>query len=330
MEPHDVAHHGVISTAELRELGIGPALLRQRVRAGSLLPLVRGWYAAAPPDEPPPWEAEDQFERERNLHRLRTAALLRSFEGRVVASHGSALILHGVPLWRSDVATVHLARTLDDHSRHRKGAVIHPAVGAAPVQSPSGLLTVPVSFAVVQAGLVALAHGDDPDAMESLVAADGALRAELVTDAQLTTAVKRHEHHPHIDAVRRLLGHADGRHESVGETRLGHALRLLGWVVTPQPRLHTKGRSYRADFGLDGEKVLIEFDGLEKYLIGPADQPPKERARLAVAAQRRRQEDLEEIGYEFARVSWQDLDRPASIDAKVRAARDRARLRRSA
>ena len=134
MELSDLARHGVVSTADARLLGIGTGQLQRLVRAGALLPLVRGWYAVPPGGaEPPPWQDPDRFVAARILHRLRTAALLRSFEGRVTASHQSAVVLHGGRLWRSDLDTVHLTRTHDDHSRHRRGAVLHPQVAAPTV-----------------------------------------------------------------------------------------------------------------------------------------------------------------------------------------------------
>src|SRR5689334_20711764 len=103
MDLADVAQHGVVGTADARSLGIGTGQLRRLVRAGRLLPLVRGWYAVAPADGEAPWRVGDQFARARALHRLRTAALLRSFEGRVTASHQSAVVLRGGRPWRADL-----------------------------------------------------------------------------------------------------------------------------------------------------------------------------------------------------------------------------------
>ena len=83
----------------------------------------------SPDGDRAPWEGEDEWETARAAHRLLTIALLRSFDGRVVASHQSALVLHGVRLWKSDLATAHVCRSEDDHTRRRKAAVLHPACG---------------------------------------------------------------------------------------------------------------------------------------------------------------------------------------------------------
>ncbi|MFC8503407.1 hypothetical protein ACFUC1_13675 [Pedococcus sp. NPDC057267] len=334
MQPADLADHGVISTASLRSIGIGPSAIRRRVRQHELLPLVRGWYAVRLPGSArAPWEGADRFETAKLRHALVAAALVRSFEGRAVASHASAVVLHGGRLWQSDLSTAHLARVADDHSRHRRGAVIHPSTGQPPNHTPTGLATVPMAWAVVQVGLVPVVDGR-PSPMESLVCADWALAAQLVTRGELDVAIDAHGGHPHVDAVRRLLGGADGRHESVGETRLAHALRHLGYTVVPQLEVRVNGRSYFADFALDAEPVLVEFDGLGKYLMAangvPTAADPASRARFAVAAQRRRQDELEQAGYEFARIAWADLDDLGVLRAKVERARDRARRRRTA
>ncbi len=128
MQLFDLAQHGTASYADARSLGLDPSDLRRMSARGEVLRLVRGWYAVRPPTaDSAPWEGADRFDTARRRHLLRTVALVRSFEGRVVASHQSALVLHGVDLWRADLDVVHLTRTTDDHSRHRRGAVIHPA-----------------------------------------------------------------------------------------------------------------------------------------------------------------------------------------------------------
>lgn len=328
MDLADLAQHGVVSAAEARSLGIGAGHLRRLVRAGRLLPLVRGWYAVGSAgDAPPPWHAADRFLAERSLHRLRAAALLRSFEGRVTASHQTAVVLHGGRLWRTDLETVHLTRTDDDHSRHRRGAVIHPQIDASAVDTPSGLSTVPIAMAVVQVGLVPISKREGPSPMESLIAADGALHDGQITRAQLEAALHLHRRHPHVEGVRLLLAHADGRHESAGETRLGHALRCLGYSATPQVRVIVRGVTRRGDFGIDGTDAIIEFDGMAKYSGGSADHDPAV-VRRSLLEEKARQSDLEDAGKEIARVVWADLDHPLVLKAKVDRAIARARLRR--
>lgn len=323
----EVAEHGVVAARDARGLGIGQSELRGLVRTGQLLPLVRGWYAVAPPDGAAPWHAADPFAAARALHRLRTVALLRSFAGRVTASHQSALVLRGGRLWRADLETVHLTRTHDDHSRHRRGAVLHPALSVPPSTTSDGLSTVPLAVAVVQVGLVPTRGGRRPEPLESLIAADGALHAGAISRDQLDEALALHRRHPHVEGVRLLLRHADGRHESVGETRLAQVMRVLGYAFTPQVPVTTGRTTRRGDFGIDGTEVIVEFDGMAKYSVGTDGTDPA-AIRRALKEEKARQSDLEDAGKEVARVGWADLDRPGAIKAKIDRAIDRSTLRR--
>ena len=264
----------------------------------------------------------------RALHRLTTLALLRSFEGRVCASHQSALVLHGIALWRSDLSTVHVARATDDHTRHRTGAIIHPSCGVDPVTT-SGHLTVPVAVAVVQVGLRPML-GRAAFPLESLIAADNALHSQAITRAELDEAVSRHAGHPGIRAVREQLVHADGRHESVGETRLGVVLRLLGYDSEPQVRRIVGTSTYRVDRRIRGTRVVVEFDGMSKYLPPEPSEDDFARARAALEAEKTRQDHLVDTGDDVVRVRWWQLDDLPALRARVDAAIARSGGRRSA
>jgi very-short-patch-repair endonuclease len=327
MELYALARHNVVSTRDATTLGLGPADLRRMVKRGEIRRLIRGWYAVGAPDaDRPPWEGEDDWETARAAHRLLTIALLRSFEGRVVASHQSALVLHGVRLWKSDLETAHVCRNDDDHSRRRKAAVLHPECGADPVETAEGFRTVPVAMAVVQVGLQAPRDGLPPFPFESLVAADAALHDGVVTKEELEAAVKAHSRHPGIHRVRSLLAHADGRHESVGETRLAHTMRVLGYQFTPQVKVTAGGRRWRVDFVLDDDPVIVEFDGLAKYSGGLVNPSP-EHLRQALALEKWREDRLRGTGREVARFVWAEADDAHAVRSRLDAAIARARRR---
>jgi hypothetical protein len=297
------------------------------VKQGTIRRLIRGWYAVDSPErDRPPWEGEDEWETARAAHRLLTIALSRSFEGRVVASHQSALVLHGVRLWKSDLETAHVCRTDDDHTRRRTAAVLHPACGVDPVETADGFRTVPVATAVVQVGLHAPRDGLPPFPFESLVAADGALHDGLVTQEELGAAVKAHSRHPGIQGVRSLLAHADGRHESVGETRLAHTMRALGYRFTPQAQVNAGGRRWRVDFVLDDDPVIVEFDGLAKYAGGLVNPTP-EQLRKALAQEKWREDRLRDTDREVARFVWAEADDGHVVRTRLDAAIARARRR---
>jgi hypothetical protein len=333
MELHDLADHDLVSTAAAASIGVDPTGLHRLVRAGTIRRVIRGWYAVrAPGRERAPWEGGDAFETSRLQHRLLTIALLKSFEGRVVASHQSALVLHGAPLWQADLGTAHVCRTSTNHTRHRPSAVIHPPVADAPIETCEGFRTVPVAHAVVQVGLYPADDVGRRTPMDSLIAADHALHHGLLTAAALDAALKQHAHHPGIPPVRALLKHADGRHESPGESRLAHAMRMIGYRFTPQAPL-PGGRGYRGDFLLEDVPVVVEFDGLGKYSLATTTAAARsaQAQRQNLAAEKRREEDvLRRSAHEFVRFTWHEVGNLALVRDRIDAAVARARLRRPA
>jgi hypothetical protein len=324
---HLHAVDGIVSAAQARELGVSAVDLRRMLRAGSALRLVRGWYAVRDPAAPrAPWEGEDTWDSARRIHRLTTIALVRSFEKRVIASHLSALVLHGVSTWQSDLNGVHLARTGDCHTRHRRGAVIHPPCGMPAVEA-RGCESTPPALAVVDVGLAPQPAGGPPRPFESLVAADSALHHGVLSTEDLAAAVEHRRGHPHIRAVRRLVEHADGGHETVGETRLAQALRLLGHATDAQYPWPVDGKEYRADLRIRGTGVLVEFDGMTKYLGSESAPVDALDTRRAFAAEKVRQDRMTETGAEFVRVTWPQLDDLAALGRRVDAAIARWRRR---
>jgi Transcriptional regulator, AbiEi antitoxin len=333
MELHDLAEHDLVSTAAAASIGVDPSALQRLVRAGSLRRVIRGWYAVHAPGQPrAPWEGADAFETARRQHRLLTVALLKSFEGRVVASHQSALVLHGLPLWQADLATAHVCRVTTTHTRHRPSAVIHPPVPTRPVETPEGFRTVSLADAIVQVGLYPPDQPGRRTPMDSLIAADYALHHQLLSDEALERSVEQHARHPGIPVVRALLNHADGRHESPGETRLAHTMRLLGYAFTAQAAL-PGGRGYRGDFVLDEDPVVVEFDGLGKYALGtPSAEAGSAAAyKQNLAAEKRREEDvLRRSAHEFVRFTWAEVGDLSLVGGRIDAAVARARMRRPA
>lgn len=281
----DLCRFGVFSASDARRAGLTSGQLAARVRGGEAHPLIRGWYCVERPETPT------------DRHRLMTVAAYRRFGGRAMASHHSALVLHGVPAHRADLATVHLTRTIEGSSRRRPGVMLHPRLAGVAAGD-----RVPLPLAVVQSGLVG-------DPLTALVAADFSLSSSLVTPGQLAAAVERLSNHQSIGPVRAILREADGRIDSVGETVLGHRLRRLGWTLEPQFEVLTDvGRRF-ADFRILGTRVLVEFDGQVKY----AD-------RRALFNEKRREDALRRAGWVVVRFVWSELDDVELIRSRVAAA----------
>ncbi|NUS01547.1 MAG: hypothetical protein HOV97_03175 [Nonomuraea sp.] len=106
--------------------------------------------------------------------------------------------------------------------------------------------------------------------------------------------------------VRAALRHADGRHESPGETRTAYVLRCLGLDLDPQVEVVAEGRRYRADFRVRGTRVLVEFDGAVKYVD-----------RAALFEEKQREDALRRAGWIIVRVVWSDLSDPARLRRRL-------------
>jgi hypothetical protein len=62
-------------------------------------------------------------------HEMSTRAAVRTFDGRVYASHYSALTLMLLPVFGAPLGHIHVARAVDALSRRRSGLSIHTAYG---------------------------------------------------------------------------------------------------------------------------------------------------------------------------------------------------------
>lgn len=293
---------GVFCSADAAAHGLDGHALSRLVRSGVCLRLTRGWYAVAPVTPPSP----------ESLHGLTATALGRANASRAAVSHHSALVLHGLPTYAVDLATVHLTSLplssggrVPNAATRRSGLVIHRPVPGLVVPTATDRVgasvttTVPLAVAVVQTGLV---HG--PEA--ALVAADAAIARGLVNRDKLAGAVERLAGHHGMATVRAALGHADGRHESPGESRTAYVLRCLGFELEPQVEILAEGRRFRADFRVTGTRVLVEFDGAVKYVD-----------RAALFEEKQREDALRRAGWIVVRVVWADLAEPGRLRRRL-------------
>ena len=304
----------VVDADTLHRHGLTSHDIDRLCHKGRLHRLIRGWFATRQPKD-----AVD-------VHLLRLRALLRHFDGRAVASHHSRLLAVGIPVWQADLSAVHLTRLADRGSRSRERYRLHPAVdGLTAMETPLGLC-LPVAGAIVQTGIL-----NGP--MDALIAADAALFGGLVTTQDIEQALQLFTGRTGVAPVRAALVHADGRHESAGETRLGAVLRDLRIPATPQVWIPTRQGRKRVDALLDDHPVVLEFDGAVKYLsqrdryvsTGRVEAP----AENALFLEKTREDAIRDEEYEVVRVVWAHLDDPDGIHRRIDAAVVRAARRAS-
>lgn len=257
--------------------------LRRERRARRLFPVRRGAYVEA---------SDHRLDDGAARHLLVVAAALEKAVAGTVASHVSAAVLHGLPVWGLALARVTVTRTCSGGGRIRSD--VHRRV--APLDDDEvvirhGRPTTSIARTVVDIARTASFE-------QAVCAADAALARlgpngePLVPAARLEEALTRARGRPGVRAATRAVAFADGRSASVGESRSRVALHRH---ALPAPELQWPvplrgGRLAVTDFAWPGARVVGEFDGMAKYgrLLQPgrsAAEPssPRRSARTRCA-----------------------------------------------
>ncbi len=158
---------------------------------------------------------------------------------------------------------------------------------------------------------------------EAVVAADSALHHGLVTVDELLSAVNRAGRRAGSRRARRVVIFAVAEAESVGESR-SRVLMAHERLPTPQVqfRIHDLDGSVFAvsDFGWKEFDTVGEFDGAEKYgrLLTPGERPGDK-----VFQEKAREDRIRDAGLQVVRWTWDELDRPKDLAARIRRTLDR-------
>ena len=294
-----IARGMAFSLSDARSLHLDFTEVRRMVRTGEVIRVRRNAYVLA-----------DYWALARPEERLalRVRAVMRSREG-AVASHQSALALHGLPLFGVPLGSVDLLGSVQ-RTRSTGCLRVHPNALAPEPLVADGYRCVSIPEAIAQ---VALRSGVVP----AVVSLDAALHAGRCSIREVAASLAAHSRRP-VDRriASAVLAHADGRSESVGESRARMIFVDQGFEVIPQFEIRDDegGLAGRVDLLVDG--VAFECDGAVKYAGA--------EGRAALIAEKRREDRIRELGYRFVRAMTSDLDRPDALVAAVRRAkRDR-------
>lgn len=291
---------GLFTTEQALLVGSSLRSLRHALATKEVLRLTRGLYVLA--DQVP------STEEERHLQRARGALLLVPD---AVLSHWTALLAHGIPV----ITVPHEVRLLRPVSPkvRRKGQVRRAGIvidaGAHDAQARSARMrspygpTVPIATALLQ-------HAKSRGVEEGLASADAAVRAALVPRRGLVDEAAA-DRGPFSRRGTQVASLADGRIESVGESRLRFVCLTGGIEVEPQVTIRDEGGSFvaRVDFLVKGTNVVLEFDGRMKYA---------EANGRALWDEKRREDRLRALGYVVVRVIWADLADPMTVVGRIR------------
>jgi hypothetical protein len=279
----------------LRAAGYTESEIGRMVRSGSLSVVRRGSYVeGAPPDD------------DAARHVLLVHATVPELAGGAVASHISAAVLHGLPAWGVSLNVVQVTRGRS-RSGARQGRHVHlhcaPVAGEEIVIVGGTPCTDPARTVVDVARTAPFT--------QAVVVADAALRRPrsgpaLVDRDALNAALDRAAGWPGAPAARRAIAFADGRSESVGESRsrVAIAAGLPAPVLQYEVWAAGRRRIGWTDFGWPKFRTVGEFDGRVKYgrLLKPGEEPGD-----AVYAEKLREDDLRDQDLGVVRWTWPEI-----------------------
>jgi hypothetical protein len=243
------AHFGAFTAQDAYDCGYHRGSLSQLASKGGVLRVGPSAYV-----ERSRYEAASPERR----HEMATRAVVRTFGGRVLASHYSALTLMSLPVFGVPLANIHVARAADSQTRRRSGLTIHTAYRTSAARLIGRTPSVGPALAILGTAMVCGIE-------TGVVAADAALAAGNTTVKDLQTWLARLSRHPDVTQARQAVRLADARSESVGESRARLLLNALGFRPTPQFEVRDRqGRLVgRVDFMLrhaDDEPFLLEVN----------------------------------------------------------------------
>jgi len=293
----------LIRRADALAEGMTDDELARLVRRGELVRLQRGAYASG-------GLPTDATER----HAAVVMATMAGLRLPGAVSHLSAAVLHGLPTWNVRFDRVHVTRRPPASGSGTRRVHLHV------VRLPDDEVTVLNGLDVTDLARTAVDLARSLPFEQAVVTVDAALATKRTTREQLTDCLKRMGSVPGVRRAARVIAFADGRGESVGESRSRVLMKRLG---VPAPDLQVRlrradGREIaRCDFGWREHRTIAEFDGRIKYgrLLRPGQDPGD-----AVFEEKLREDDIRDHGWKVARWIWRELETRLVIGDRLRRA----------
>lgn len=281
---------GWFCRADARASGYTESEIRDRLRSGRWRRLCRDGYVEAAAESP----TEPVWQRRERLHRLTAAAVAHRMPDAVI-SHQSAVVMHRLPVWGLALDRMHVTKQ-GGRWRSTEELVVHRArIEPHHIVRVDGARVTDVPRAAVEAAC-------ESSYEAGVVLMDAVLRQRAVTRDELTELVHLLRYRAGAPRAANAVRFADGRSESVGESRL-RALMANHGLPAPelQAELFDGRRSLvaRVDFLFGPEGLVIEFDGEVKY-----------QSTGDLVAEKWREDRIRELGYAVIRLGWSDLDKP--------------------
>jgi hypothetical protein len=287
--------------------GVSDGELARLVRRGELTRLQRGTYRRG---------TDPMTDTAR--HAAVVAATVAGLRVPGIVSHVSAAVLHGLPLWNVRLGRVHLIRRPPANGSGTKRLHLHIA------RLPDDEVAAIDGIAVTDVTRTVIDVARSVPFESAVVVADAALASRKTTQERLAECLRAMGSSPGTRRAARVVNFADGRIGSVGESRSRVLLQRIG-VPAPdlQVRLFRADGSAigRCDFAWSEHRTVGEFDGRIKYgrLLRPGQSPGD-----VVYEEKLREDEIRDIGWQVARWTWGDLDRPRVVGDRLQRAFARA------
>lgn len=263
--------HGVVSRAQLLDLGVGAGAIKHRVRLGRLRPLRRGVYAPG--------------HRALRGEAWWMAGVLACGPDAVLAGRSAAA------LWRMR----HSARPLVEVISPRRLAL--PGIEARRIVLLEDEVTLQRGIPVTTPArtLFDLAAVVSPDQLEH--AFNEAEVRRLTSPTSLDALLARYSGRRGTAAIRRILDKHAAYGETVTRSRLEQRfLTLVDEHALPRPKVNRRGDHGELDATWPEEKLVVELDGFATH-----------GTRKAFEADRARDRALQVAGWRVVRITWRQL-----------------------
>ncbi|GAA4736503.1 type IV toxin-antitoxin system AbiEi family antitoxin domain-containing protein [Nocardioides endophyticus] len=303
----DLRHDNLFPTRELLAAGQTDKSIAAMLQADVLHRVRHGAYTYAAH-----WNELDEVEK----RMLVAHAVLLNARAPVALAGPSAADVFGVPVWQMG-EEVHLARLDGKAGRREAGRVEHR--GHTVCEDLTIRNGIPVTSGTRTAvDMIALA-----DTEHALVTVNGLLHAKETSIELIQRRLESMTYDPHTLNAPVVLGLADGRCESAGETRT-FCLCRRHRLPMPIPQVEIRNGSgkvvARVDFAWPELGVFAEFDGNVKYL---RLRRPGESIEQVVLREKRREELICGLtGWRCIRIIWADLHHAERTAARIRATLD--------
>ncbi len=302
--------NGYFTRPEALRAGLDDKAIRRAIKVGLWKQVRWGVYTFTDL-----WSEKDETAR----HLAAARSVARKLGSSVALSHVSAALDHGMTVWGADLSTVHVTR-LDGGAGRTESDVQHHegfCVDSDVMERDGYLVTTPVRAALETAGLL--------PAEAAVASLDSGLHLKLFSPEELFEAFGLMEHWPDTLHLQFAVRFADGRAESVGESRSRFLCYAHG---LPAPELQFEVYDERGnlagitDMAWREHRLLGEFDGKVKYgrLLRQGETPGD-----AVFREKRREDTLRSLtDFSMVRITWADLYKGHDTAARIRGLMRRA------